>query len=100
MIVTNVSLRQKTNGREKLISLPPLRLCVNEFCVYNFCCFLTNIIHPTNPFHLIVSFEFFGYTFTRYHFLRYEFGDYQLDFYFYDNLLITTVISYTSNWKL
>ena len=32
--------------------------------------------------------------------LRYEFGDYQLDFYFYDNLLITTVISDTSNWKL
>ena len=32
--------------------------------------------------------------------LRYEFGDYQLDLYFYDNLLITTVISDTSNWKL
>ncbi len=32
--------------------------------------------------------------------LRYEFGDYQLDFYFYDNLLITTVIIDTENWTL
>ena len=32
--------------------------------------------------------------------LRYEFGDYQLDFYFYDNLLITTVIIDSDNWTL
>lgn len=29
--------------------------------------------------------------------LRYEFDDYQLDFYFYDNILITTAISDTNN---
>ncbi len=32
--------------------------------------------------------------------LRYEFGDYQLDFYFYDNILITTVIMDTENWTI
>ncbi len=32
--------------------------------------------------------------------LRYGFEDYQLDFYFYDNLLITTAISHTKNWKI
>ncbi len=32
--------------------------------------------------------------------LRYEFENYQLDFYFYDNLLITTAISNTKNWKI
>ena len=32
--------------------------------------------------------------------LRYEFSDYQLDFYFYDNLLVTTVLIDTNNWKL
>ncbi len=32
--------------------------------------------------------------------LRYEFDDYNLDFYFYDNLLITTVLTDTENWTL
>ena len=32
--------------------------------------------------------------------LRYEFVDYQLDFYFYDNLLVTTVLIDTNNWNL
>ncbi len=32
--------------------------------------------------------------------LRYEFDDYQLDFYFYDNLLMTTVITDTENWTI
>lgn len=32
--------------------------------------------------------------------LRYEFEDYTLDFYFFENTLITTVITDTDNWKL
>jgi hypothetical protein len=32
--------------------------------------------------------------------LRYKFEDFQLDFYFYDNVLITTAISNTKNWKI
>ncbi len=32
--------------------------------------------------------------------LRYEFDDYNLDFYFNDNLLITTVITDTENWTI
>ncbi len=32
--------------------------------------------------------------------LRYEFEDYNLDFYFYENILITTVLTDTNNWKL
>lgn len=32
--------------------------------------------------------------------LRYEFGDYRLDYYFYDNVLITTVLADTSVWKI
>ncbi len=32
--------------------------------------------------------------------LRYEFEDYTLDFYFYENTLITTVLTDTNNWKL
>ena len=31
---------------------------------------------------------------------RYEYENYVLDFYFYDNLLVTTVIMDTENWKL
>ena len=61
------TLFKAKGGRVELISLPPLRLCVNEFCVYNFCCSLTNIIHPTNLHHLVISFEFFGYTLTLCH---------------------------------
>ena len=32
--------------------------------------------------------------------LRYEYEDYTLDFYFYENTLITTVLTDTDNWKL
>lgn len=32
--------------------------------------------------------------------LRYEFEDYQLEFYFYDNLLVTTVLIDTNNWNI
>lgn len=32
--------------------------------------------------------------------LRYEYEDYTLDFYFYENTLITTVLTNTDNWKL
>ncbi len=32
--------------------------------------------------------------------LRYEFDDYNLDFYFFDNILITTVITNTENWNI
>lgn len=44
-------------------------LGVNYIEVYNFGSSLTNIIHPTNPLHLIISFEFFGYTLTLCHLL-------------------------------
>jgi len=53
----------KHGGREKLISLPPLTLCEYYLCIYNFCCLIADIVHPTNPFHLVFGFEFFGYTF-------------------------------------
>ena len=32
--------------------------------------------------------------------LRYEYDNLRLDYYFYDNLLITTVLSDTDVWKL
>ncbi len=37
------------------------RLCEYQFCIYNFGCSVTDIIHPTNPFHLVFSLKFFCY---------------------------------------
>ena len=48
-----------------------LILYVYDFFVYNFGSSLLDVIHPTNPFHLVVCFELFGYTLTLCH-LIYE----------------------------
>ena len=40
-----------------------LPLGVNQLCIYDFCCTVTNIIHSRNPQHLIVCFKLFGYAF-------------------------------------
>jgi len=48
-----------------------LKLSVYQFCVHYFGGSVADIVHPTNPFHLIVCFEFFGHTLTLCH-LIYE----------------------------
>ena len=40
-----------------------LSLGVNQLCIYNLSCSVTDIIHSRNPQHLIVRFKLFGYTF-------------------------------------
>lgn len=52
--------------------MPPLYLyCVNQFCIYNFCRSIADIIHLLNPFHLVGGFEllrdtfFFGEVFYK-----------------------------------
>ena len=51
------------------INLPAavLRLVVNYIVIYNFGGSATDVIHPSNPLHLIICFEFFGYTLTLCH---------------------------------
>jgi hypothetical protein len=39
--------------------------------IYDFCGSAADVIHPSNPLHLIIRFEFFGYTLTLCH-LFYE----------------------------
>ena len=41
-----------------------LRLVVNYIVIYDFCGSATDVVNPSNPFHLIVCFEFFCYAFT------------------------------------
>lgn len=35
--------------------------------IYDFCRYVTDIVHPSNPFHLILCFELFGYALTLSH---------------------------------
>lgn len=52
----------KNGGRD--CSLPPLCLYrVNQFCIYNFCCSITDVIHLLHLEHHIGCFGFFGYIF-------------------------------------
>ena len=53
----------------EIINLPAavLRLVINYIVVYNFGDSAANVIHPSNPLHLIVCFEFFGYALTLRH---------------------------------
>lgn len=46
-----------------------VQLVINYIGVYDFCCSATNVIHSSNPFHLIVRFELFGHTLTFCHLL-------------------------------
>ena len=48
-----------------------LRLIVDNIVVYDFRGSAADVIHPSNPLHLIVCFEFFGYALTLRH-LFYE----------------------------
>ena len=41
-----------------------LRLVVNYIVIYDFCGSAADVVNPSNPFHLIVCFEFFCYAFT------------------------------------
>lgn len=51
-----------TCGRD--FSLPPRCLYrKNQFCIYNFRCTVTDIVHLLYPQHLVGCFEFFGYIF-------------------------------------
>ena len=50
----------------------PLTLCDINLCIYNIRIYylyrsISDIIHPTNPFHLIVCFELFGHALTLCH---------------------------------
>ena len=45
-----------------------LRLVVNYIVIYDFGDSLSNVIHPTNPFHLIICLELFGHALTFCHF--------------------------------
>ena len=51
---------------ERKISLPPL-LCVNNIVIYDFCDSAANVIHPSNPLHLVICFESFCHTLKHCH---------------------------------
>ena len=40
-----------------------LRLVINYIVIYDFCGSASDVIHPSNPLHLIICFELFGHTF-------------------------------------
>ena len=43
------------------------RLGVNKICIHDLGGSATNVIHSTNPRHLIIRFELFGHTLTLCH---------------------------------
>lgn len=45
-------------------------LCKNHFCIHDFRCRFTQRIHLAYPFHRLLGFELFCYTFTLYHLLH------------------------------
>ena len=47
------------------------RLVINYIVIYDFCGSAANVIHPSNPLHLVIRLEFFGYALTLRH-LFYE----------------------------
>jgi len=63
----------KKKGRQRGVNLPAavLRLVINYIVIYDFCGSAADVIHTSNPLHLIVCFELFGHTFTLRH-LPYE----------------------------
>ena len=48
------------------INLPAavLRLVVNNIVIYDFCGSAADVVHPSNPLHLTICFEFFRYAFA------------------------------------
>ncbi len=50
-----------------LLSAAVLRLVVNYFVIYDFCGSAVDVVHPSNPRHLIVRFELFSHALTLSH---------------------------------
>ena len=57
------------SGREIVLPAAVLRLVVNYIVVYDFRGSAADVIHPSNPPHLIIRFELFGHALTFYHLL-------------------------------
>ena len=62
-----------TKRRQRNVNLPAavLRLIVNYIVIYDFCGSAANVIHPSDPLHLVIRFEFFCHALTFCH-LFYE----------------------------
>ena len=55
----------KTSKRQGIPAV--FKLSINQFRIYDFCGSAADVIHPSNPLHLIVRFEFFCYALTLCH---------------------------------
>ena len=60
-------LIQKTTAERINLSAAILRLVVNYIVIYDFCGSAADVIHSSNPLHLIVCFELFGHALTLCH---------------------------------
>lgn len=59
------------NQRQGFLPAAVLQLVVNYIVVYDFCGFVADIIHSSDPLHLVIRFEFFCHALTLCH-LIYE----------------------------